>query len=77
MGIRYYDVRVGESCSPPGKGVSVSRSYKRWAHEIYPLMINAFELCGASLDISVRTLVFNFTKVSTILTKAIELIKRL
>lgn len=75
MGIRYYDVRVGESCSPPGKGVSVSRSYKRWAHEIYPLMINAFELCGASLDISVRTLVL--TKVSTILTKAIELIKRL
>ncbi|XP_057425628.1 probable ubiquitin-conjugating enzyme E2 24 [Lotus japonicus] len=39
--------------------IFVSDSYRKWAEKFYPLMLNEFELCGASLDTFDRSLVLS------------------
>ncbi|XP_057419048.1 putative ubiquitin-conjugating enzyme E2 39 [Lotus japonicus] len=74
--IGYYSADT--SSSRPRKH-RVSRTYKRWMLEVYPLMVDAFEGCGASLDTSLRSLVLlsesKSKKISTIWTKAMAQIK--
>ncbi|XP_057457762.1 putative ubiquitin-conjugating enzyme E2 39 [Lotus japonicus] len=72
--IGYYG-SASSSSSLPRKNSFMS---KRWAQEFYPIMVNAFELCGASLDPSLRSLVLlseSEKKKSTILKKGLSHIK--